>query len=75
MFAAFLKEPEPAPAPVFIEITDRIPRTAEILAKENSITLIKARSGNPCRESVGIESRSYRVSSTLKTGVLPRLTT
>ena len=39
------------------------------------MTPIKARSRKPCRESVGMEARSVRASSTLKTGVLPRLTT
>jgi len=53
----------------------RIPSTAETLANENSMTLIKARSRNPCRESVGMEDRSVLASSTLKTGVLPHLTT
>jgi hypothetical protein len=52
-----------------------IPRTAETLANEKSMTPIKARSRNPCRESVGMEFRSVRASSTLKSGVLPRLTT
>src|SRR5271166_5950028 len=47
----------------------------ETRAKEKSMTPIKARSRKPCRESIGIESRSVRASSTLKTGVLPRLTT
>jgi hypothetical protein len=39
------------------------------------MTPIRARSRKPCRESREIESRSVRASSTLKTGVLPRLTT
>ena len=39
------------------------------------MTPIKARPRKPCRESVGMESRSVLASSTLKTGVLPRLTT
>jgi hypothetical protein len=39
------------------------------------MTPINARSRKPCRESVGMEFKSVLASSTLKTGVLPRLTT